>query len=324
MDLIIVTDRVNRGGRRVLPQGVDLTNYLKNPILLENHDVEKGSIGRLENIRVMPDKIVGTPVFDEETEGGKRAKRQMDEGFLYASSIAYYPKQTSSDPEDVLPGQLYETVTRSDLFEVSIVPVPLDGGAVLERQSFYEQDGGQIPLLKQSNPKPKIMENKLVVIGAALGLGADATSDQILQSINKLKADHEKATTEVKTLRQSAIDSLLAEGERKGVVTEENKAHYQQLAEQSYESVKALIDVAEEKAPDSTKEDGLQESLTQKMVRQGLKDSSQKGGDQDDADRSKWTYDDWSKNDPKGLFQIKQSNDEEYKRLVAERKKSRK
>lgn len=126
-DVIISTGAVNCYGTRVLTEGIDLSQYERNPVLLWMHrrafDGNAMPIGKVENLRVEDGKLIGTPVFDQADDFAKRIESKWDSGYLRMASAALEPIETSADEALVLPGQTRETVTRSKLIEVSIVDI---------------------------------------------------------------------------------------------------------------------------------------------------------------------------------------------------------
>lgn len=74
----ISNDSLNSYGTRVLTAGMDVEQYMRNPVLLYMH--ERGSvIGYVKDIRIENDEVTGELVFDEVTELSKRCKRSITE-----------------------------------------------------------------------------------------------------------------------------------------------------------------------------------------------------------------------------------------------------
>lgn len=164
-EVIISTEAVNSYGSRVLTAGIDLSQYERNPVLLWMHrrSWEPGAmpIGKVENLRIEGDKLIGTPVFDQNDDFAKRIESKWENGYLRMASAGLETVETSPDPALVLPGQTRVTVTRSKLVEVSIVDI----GGNDEALQLYGQEGkllklaaGEdapaLPLLRLSNPEP--------------------------------------------------------------------------------------------------------------------------------------------------------------------------
>lgn len=145
-EAIITTEAVNCYGGRVLTEGIDLSQYERNPVLLWMHrrSWEPGAmpIGRVENLRRDGDMLIGTPVFDQNDPFAKQIAGKWENGFLRMCSAGLEIMETAADPALVLPGQTRETVTRCKLIEVSIVDI----GGNDEALQLYGADGKQLKL----------------------------------------------------------------------------------------------------------------------------------------------------------------------------------
>lgn len=171
-EVVISTGAVNCYGSRVLTEGIDLTQYEKNPVLLWMHrrSWEPGAmpIGRVEGLRIEQDKLIGTPVFDQNDPFAKQIESKWENGFLRMVSASLEPLETSADAPLILPGQSRETVTRSKLIEVSIVDIggndealQLLGGDGKLLNLGAGEDAPELPLLhnhkegEKANPAPE-------------------------------------------------------------------------------------------------------------------------------------------------------------------------
>lgn len=171
-EVVISTGAVNCYGSRVLTEGIDLTQYEKNPVLLWMHrrSWEPGAmpIGRVEGLRIEQDKLIGTPVFDQNDPFAKQIESKWENGFLRMVSASLEPLETSADASLILPGQSRETVTRSKLIEVSIVDIggndealQLLGGDGKLLNLGAGEDAPELPLLhnhkegEKANPAPE-------------------------------------------------------------------------------------------------------------------------------------------------------------------------
>ena len=144
MPVILSDNSLNGYGFRVLTSGGDFSRFLKNPMLLDTHDGwdSRSIMGIWENLRVEGEQLLADPVFDEEDPRAADMKRKYDKGFLRAASIGFRVLATSEDPEDMLPGQTLPTVTKWELMEASLVPVPANANAV----RLYDKDGKRIEM----------------------------------------------------------------------------------------------------------------------------------------------------------------------------------
>lgn len=253
---VLSSGEVNRYGYRIVvgegsTDGIHTDAYEINSVLLVIHDGKKLSVGKLE-IKKEDGVLYGRPTFDVKDPIGKELNRKYHEGFMSAFSITHDPKKTSDT--DLVPGQTRATILECDLYEVSVVNVPGDRFAAGLRLDADQTIDDVLPKLNfenHSKSKEKEMNKLSTAIISALALGADATEEMALSAINKLKAVGAEALT-------AKVDTLMALGVEKGVVTEENKSTYEALAASDFASTKTLIESAvTTKATDDTSEQSL-------------------------------------------------------------------
>lgn len=215
----ITNDTLNSYGSRVLTAGVDTEQYQRNPVLLYNH--QRGDvIGIVKDIRVENNEITGELVFDEATELSVRCKKQFEFGSLRMVSMGISILELSDDKEHLVEGQTRPTVTKSKLFEVSLVDVGANDDAIVlykdeERITLGKDGECALPLLN-NQPIQKTMEQKQM----ALLLGLPETADEAairaaIGDLNAAKAENAtlKAANETLALAQvtSLVDKAIAE-----------------------------------------------------------------------------------------------------------------
>ena len=234
-EVIISTSRINCYGSRVLTSGIDLSQYQKNPILLWMHrrsyDGSSMPIGRIENLRLDGDSLIGTPVFDEQDEFAKKIAQKWEKGFLRMASAGIEILEYSSAPEHLMQGQTRPTITRCKLEEVSIVDIGgnddalqlYHGGKLL--QLAKGEDCEHLPLLGLSTPqkeqpqKPHTMNKEILQL---LGLPDTATESEALGALRLLKEKADK--TEALTLASitAVVDTAVADKR----ITADQKEHF--------------------------------------------------------------------------------------------------
>lgn len=220
-EVVISTGALNSYGSRILTEGLDLAQYRRNPVLLWMH-MRMGAmpIGRMENVRVDGDRVIGTPVFDLKDELAKRIADKWEDGFLRMASAGIEIVELSDDPELLVPGQTRMTVTRSRLVEVSIVDIGANDeairlyagdGSMMELAAGGESDA--LPLLKgdrerkdNTNQKKKSMKELML----KLGLPETATGEEAVRAVEALQ----KKAGEAEELRLArigdAVDAAVA------------------------------------------------------------------------------------------------------------------
>ncbi len=144
LSVAVATDTsVDRDGEIVDPAGLDLTNFLKNPVLLYAHDYRSDPIGKVISITRDGSRILFTPEFAIGIS--ERAKQYFElckQGFLNAFSIGFIPKEWSDrqNPD----GSSNRIFTKSELLEISLVPVPANPNALILARTYkgFEGDKG--------------------------------------------------------------------------------------------------------------------------------------------------------------------------------------
>ena len=137
-EVVISNSRLNSRGYRILTEGIDLTQYTRNPVLLWQHNRpwrgtkdEVLPIGKMENLRVDGDNLIGTPVFDENDDFARQIKAKWEGGFLKMVSAGLEVIELSERAEHLVIGQTRATVSKSKLIEVSIVDIGANDDAIV-------------------------------------------------------------------------------------------------------------------------------------------------------------------------------------------------
>ena len=202
----ITNDRLNFYGSRVLTSGLDVKQYERNPVLLYMH--ERGNvIGYVKDLEKTDSEVTGELVFDEASELSIRCKKQWDFGSLKMVSAGLDIVELSDDPLLLLEGQTSPTVTKSKLYEVSLVDIGANDDAIV-----LKKDGQQITLGKDSacplpllakKKEPLIQQNEeemeMKSIAKQLGLAETASAEEISAKIETMKSE----TSELSKMKES-------------------------------------------------------------------------------------------------------------------------
>lgn len=197
----ISNESLNSYGTRIMTGGLDIAQYQRNPVLLYMH--QRGLvIGYVKDIRKEGGEVTGELVFDGASPESVRVKKQFEFGSLKMVSAGIDILEMSEDPETVVLGQTRPTVTRSKLFEVSVVDIGAnDDALVLTKDGSaleLAKDGSNpLPLLRNIKPNKQTEEMDLKELALQLGLDASADESAVKAKIAALG----KAEEEVKTLR---------------------------------------------------------------------------------------------------------------------------
>lgn len=210
----ISNNSLNSYGSRVLTEGMNVEQYQRNPVLLYMH--ERGNvIGFVKDLKVEDGEVTGELVFDEATELSKRCKKQYEFGSLRMVSVGIDILELSDANEHLVQGQTRPTVTKSKLFEVSLVDIGSNDDAIVLKKNGTVINLGKdgeclLPLLNNKPQKSKDMDQKII----ALQLGLPETADEtaISTKIAELKAskdNEEKLRKENETLQLGRITSVV-------------------------------------------------------------------------------------------------------------------
>lgn len=216
----ITNDSLNSYGTRVLTSGMEIGQYERNPVLLYQHN--RGQvIGYVKDIRVENNEVTGELMFDCASELSQRCKKQFEFGSLRMVSVGIDVLETSEAKEHLVQGQTRATITKSKLFEVSLVDIGANDDAIV-----LHKDGELITLSKdeKSSYLPLISNNQILTkmeqktLCLLLGLPETADEAAIKAAIEGLKAaqvqmsklENEKVTLELERLT-SAVDKAISE-----------------------------------------------------------------------------------------------------------------
>ena len=333
MKRIVISDEsLNSYGFWVVTDGIDLSAFLKNPVMLWNHNRDGHGtvdaqlpIGYWKDLRVENGVLTGEPVFDEKDPFAMKVKQKLESGILNACSMGFVPLEWSDDLEMLKEGQKVATVTRCRLMEISICDIPSNANATVV---LYDENTNQINLstLPTAGTQLATMNNQhlnnntmtLKEIALKLGLDENASPQAIADAIANLKSENAsyEATMqnleqengllkeENKTLKEhekagneakkAEAVRLLDDAVKTGRIDAKARPQFEKLFELDHEAAKAALAEMPERKP---------------LTVQPPKGNA--GGDE----RSSWNYLDWMKKDPEGLRKMKTEDPERFKTL---------
>ncbi|NMA73133.1 MAG: hypothetical protein GX963_03030 [Bacteroidales bacterium] len=213
---------VNSKGFRIDINGIDLTRFIKNPVMLFEHN-RANVIGLWEDIRKEHNKLTAVPKFDTDDAEALSISGKVERGFLKGASMGIVVLETKEIENELV-------VTKSDLFEASIVTIPSDSGAVrLYNKKLEHLSVAELKLsIKQQNPPQKGDYHRYFLdIRDTLGLEPQAGINDVLAKIY--------------SLMKPQTENLIDECERLGVITETEKRYYSQFAENGQTDVLFLL-----------------------------------------------------------------------------------
>lgn len=259
---IISDEKLNNYGGRVMTEGIDFSQYMKNPVVLYMH--ERGNvIGRALKVYVKDNQLLADIEFDEKDDYANKIKGKVDRGFLNMTSPWLGVKEWSEDEKLMLKGQLTPTVTKSTLKEISIVDVGANDGAL----KLFDENENEIKLSDLSKNNKINKMSKFITIALALGLTETATEQDITKKIAENKtafgalevklADIETAK---KTAETTEAKELMAKAVKLGLIPEAMQEGQVKLFETDHDGQKSIwlaeFAKVEEKEDPETKDNG--------------------------------------------------------------------
>lgn len=140
---VLATEGRKADGLDLQMAGADLERFLANPLLGYGHNYwgrDSLPIGRVDDPRVDGKALRGALVFDQDDEFAVKVERKIRGGFLNAVSVGFDAYDIN---EDGVPD-------RWTLFEVSVVPLPMDPDAVAEGRELARAEAGALgPVLER-------------------------------------------------------------------------------------------------------------------------------------------------------------------------------
>ncbi|MFD9064192.1 hypothetical protein ACFVZ3_22015 [Kitasatospora purpeofusca] len=155
---------------------LDLTRYLGNPVLGYGHAYwgrDGLPIGRVVDPRVEGDRLLGGLVFDPDDEFAVTVERKIRAGFLNAVSVGF-------DAFDI---DQAGVPRRWELYETSVVPMPMDPDAVQDAEgralarALGGLRAGKVLSAKNKTLVEAAIEALTALMDAAVEQPADNTGD---------------------------------------------------------------------------------------------------------------------------------------------------
>ena len=301
-DFVICDNTLNRQLWRLLVEGIDFSGFLKNPVCCHQHNTWSVPIGKWKNLRVENGKLLGTVEFDRNDEDAVKLYWKYADGFMSACSVNIKPLEQSEDASMLVPGQKYATVTKSELWEVSLVTVP-----------------GQKNAIKLSNNN----ELKFTLDGSEYQLKEIKLNQNSKTMEKDEKNQVDELTKQLSIERERNASNLIKLHQKRGVVAAGEVEHLKKFAIADFESVEKMLDARPEptpkeieepkKAEETEKKDQEAKELSAKLEEVVKGVSVKLSGEKTD-----WDYYKWFKNDPDGLKLMAKNEPDRFKKLEAD------
>ena len=148
------TNDIDRHGTIVEPRGIDTSNFVANPVFMWGHDAYgtgtnppdlENVLGRVSDFR-QGDDAFDIGVEWAEHDRARMARDLVRAGFLSAVSVGFIPDMESMTTRSVDGGDDVPVYNRTELVEVSLVPVPSNPHAIALMRSL------RLPIISQPSP----------------------------------------------------------------------------------------------------------------------------------------------------------------------------
>ena len=138
----ISTTSIDRDGEVLLPSGIDLKDFRKNPVVLLNHDQGGLPVGRALSVKRQSDGIVAEVQFAERPAGHPSSVEWIpdtvfnlfQQGILKAFSVGFIPleaREPSDKDLNKFGGDVRNVISKWSLLEFSVVNVPANQDALV-------------------------------------------------------------------------------------------------------------------------------------------------------------------------------------------------
>lgn len=194
---IVNDESVNSHGFLVKTDGIDLTRFLQNPVMLYLHDKAMSVIGKWENLRKDGTQLLADAVFDIDDEFAKEIAGKVERGFIKATSLGLVYSQ-----DDFVMNGNEPILQKSILMEISIVPIPSNGNAL----KLYSGNFESVELKLNQVQKQGSLLSVLKLSGAP---SIDVIVDAV-KNLKKVSDDLQNELDKIKDGQKNEAENLVA------------------------------------------------------------------------------------------------------------------
>ena len=149
--VVATTQDLDRDGEIIMIKGWNLDNYLKNPVVLANHNYTIQSIvWKMTKFTVEDNAIIVEGIFTEDTEAWRIAKSLYNSWFLKTVSVWFGNEKRNNEN--------WKIIEEAELREISFVPVPANPNALaVDKMAkavelwFIKSNDDEIPFSQKSD-----------------------------------------------------------------------------------------------------------------------------------------------------------------------------
>lgn len=236
---------VDRDNEIILPEGIDVTNYEKNKLVLFGHNHFLPAVGKAMWLKIIPEEGLKFGFKFATGEGAPQLSKDLNylykEGIMNSFSIGFIGKKYIDNPGDTKGYEKYAGVSRIwtevELLEISAVNVPANAEArVLE-------------ISKSLKPEDNREELHNLIVKCASGEMKEEVVEEVIEKEGVIDTTQE----EIK------IEETMVEEKDGRVLSKKNRALIQECVAKLMDSISALDnllkateEVLEENAVDNT------------------------------------------------------------------------
>lgn len=231
----VVSDgQVDRHGDSLNPNGWQIENYMKNPVVLFGHNYKDLPVGKTLKIWVENGQEVLARMKFAKHDFAKKVWDLIEGEFLNATSVGFIPLKLDEE------GQY--TWSNMELLEISVVPVPANPRALGKKELIIikslEEESGE-PILEKSL-------KKLIKIAKEVEKTEETPTEELHETPEKAKVD--EVVTRSVLLTEDELKELI-EGIVKNSITlyldQQSQSEKQEQAKAETATKEALIAMRE-------------------------------------------------------------------------------
>jgi len=281
----IVSDEnvLNSYGFRVMTDGIDLSQFEKNPLVLwmhkrpgrrsdeNNKETEVFPIGKVVSLSKDIGRLIADIEFDQDDEFARKIEQKVENGIIRMTSPGLEPVALSDEDEYLLPGQTGMTLTKSTLHEISIVDLGSNPNAL--RLALYNTEnklvtlskdnvGSYIPPLSKpttqqknsnTNIKTNIDMDFTKQVAVMLAMNPEASQETLLKALKdklelasqaeSIKLKHDDLVKQVKQMNDNVITTLVDANIDKKFTADKRDELIKLGKESGLETLKSVVDM---------------------------------------------------------------------------------
>ena len=154
--VVASTEDTDRSGEVIKVAWWDWENYMKNPVIIANHDYQiENIVGKATKIGIEDGKLIIEWVFSKSNPLGVLLADLYDEGMVKTVSVGFIPKQRQEDNRRI--------ITSAELLELSFVAVPCNPNALSLDQKQLMKKGIEAGILQEE--KSELEAFKAEILG---------------------------------------------------------------------------------------------------------------------------------------------------------------